>query len=576
MTSPLLCQQGFYCPSSGLSVGVSCPQGHFCPTNGLSAPGPNWCVATAEALCLLTVCACACSTVGCQCPQGSVTPVNCKYTCTPGYAPTPLGCVPCEPGHYSNGQLACTLCAQNTYTNVNATAQCILCADPGLYCNPATGLASPRPGYWSYSDPGDRSGAVHTVLCYRPELCLGPESPLPSQTGETLCPPTRLQSSDNIECAECTAGASEWNGNCVPCDSVNGGMVLLLMLLSWLYVLFTHKVSQKPSSLTSVFLYFVQIALVIAGTAAFDPSVAWLNVFAIHPENSGGPCIGPISPIGKFGLSLAMNFIFLTELALTMLLHAFLSRWPLPFLNSDHTSFRAASYARTFLALLLYSFTSLTTTTISFLDCINVGAARVVAFAPAVHCDSDSYRSLYPLVALILALTLALPLSIAVLLFARRADVRAEKAAERFHSWSILFDVYKPSTFFWHVVVLVRRLLLVLCTTVHEPRNRGLAFGGVTLACIALHYRAKPYLDRASNRLEFVSLTVHAFLAMLLIDFPDPSTVSGGSQALFLLIGLPAVLFLACVVFINIRSRLFPTSSATNSNDLSPVSRHAS
>ena len=39
---------------------------------------------------------------------------------------------------------------------------------------------------------------------------------------------------------------TEWSGECVPCEFVNGGLVVLVVSLSWAYVLVTHKLSQQP------------------------------------------------------------------------------------------------------------------------------------------------------------------------------------------------------------------------------------------------------------------------------------------------------------------------------------------
>lgn len=155
-----------------------------------------------------------------------------------------------------------------------------LCDDIGLlHCNPATGLASPRAGFWAFTATAQaEKGVLHTVPCQQPTLCLGA---VPGQPGVTRCASTtRLQSASNVECSQCAAGHSEWGGHCLPCESVNAGLVFLVMLLTFVYVAVTHHVSQEQSAsgLASVFLYFAQTALLIAGSITSVSAVSTLSI----------------------------------------------------------------------------------------------------------------------------------------------------------------------------------------------------------------------------------------------------------------------------------------------------------
>lgn len=297
-----------------------------------------------------------------------------------------------------------------------------------------------------------------------------------------------------------------------------------------------------------MFLYFVQTALLIAGPAATTPALSWLNIAAVNPQDPGsaGLCLGPITPIGKLGLALAMPFVYLAELFLTVLIH-FLLTSALG-LGSDK-AFSCAAYSRTLLALLLYSYTSLTTSTISFLNCVDFGSARVVALFPAIDCRSAAYQHLLPLVLLILALTLAFPVALALLFLVRRKDIQADAADQRLHAWSNLFESFKPTSFFWTVVVLVRRTLYVACTTVIDVGNRGLGFVCLTVLCTLMQYRAKPFVDKFSNRIEILSLGLHTLISAVLIRYPN-SNDSHLSVAFPILITLPSVLFLVYVIVV--------------------------
>lgn len=250
-----------------------------------------------------------------------------------------------------------------------------------------------------------------------------------------------------------------------------------------------------------------------------------------------------------------MPFIFMLELALSAVIHCLLARLPCTQGRRVSQAFSWSSYVRSFLALLLFSFTSLSSTTIGFFDCVDIGTARVMVSSPAVDCNSAAYDSLFPLMVIILLITLAFPVAIAVFLCLHRAGIRSEKA-DHVAKWSILFQMYKPQCFFWHCVVLLRRLIYTACTTIHDVRNRGLAFGLVTLVCIGLHHHAEPYKDRVSNRLEISSLLLHGMLAVLLTDLPDPSVADGGSAGVVLLVPVPAAIFLCVVIGVSISQRI--------------------
>lgn len=333
----------------------------------------------------------------------------------------------------------------------------------------------------------------------------------------------------------------------------------LVVFLSCGYVVVTHFTSRRSGSLTSVFLYFIQTAMLICGPASSFASVAWLTVFGFHPEDSSGGsfgCLGPISAIDKFTLSLAMPFVFLGELVLGMVLHIGISGLHVGGRIGDLLRLDLSNYSRNFIALLLYSFTSLTTTTVNFLDCTTIGSRRVVTSSPAIDCDSKEYERRLPLFIVVLCLALLVPVLCTVALLIHRksfATAKATEHVERFRSWSILFEAYKPSAYFWHVVILLRRLAYVLCTTIHDPRSRGLAFNFIAAGCILMQHAATPYLDATSNRLEIVSLTLHCFLAALMTAFPDPASVSGGEAGVLLLVTVPCVLFLGYLVLIKVR-----------------------
>lgn len=487
----------------------------------------------------------------------------------------------CKPGKYSSGKSQCLICADSTYTNVNATVHCLPCTN-GLVCNSTTGTASPARGFWSFVLPNDRFGQLRTVPCVQPELCQGAD---PSAPSLTKCDASRLQSPLNVECSRCASGFSEWQGTCVRCDKVHAGMVILLVLASWVYVLFTHKLSQSSAGSTSIFMFFIQTALLVTGSngVVVATGVSWLNLFGMHAEDVGGggtllPCLGPISSTGKVWLSLGINLVFLAQLGLTALLHWFLSSrvtvcsasWP----------WVPSAYVRTLLALVLYSFTSLTATAISFIDCVDIGPFQVVALRPAIDCRSPQYQSLLPVAILVLVLCFLLPIALLVGLLRKRAnvlDLSNENADDTptsmFHSLAILFEAFKTDKFLfvWTVVVLLRRTTYVVCTTIHALADRFVAFTIISVFFCFLQSVAQPYRDSVSNHFELLSMSLLAAVSAVLIGHPQPTAGDATSSAVSLLILLPSVLFLLYLLIVTVRSKGSSTWARVKKQLTSPL-----
>lgn len=634
--SPAPCPLGSYCPADGLSEAALCPEGHFCPELGLANARP--CMNSLDCTCLIFVlcetagmagsycagfgnskqtpclpgfmcpdanmtsplpcligrfCPYAMTVASLECPPFTASPggaqrcTPCPYgvssdrsrclfvneSCAAGFGKEPNGCTLCPRGRFSDGTTPCTRCAESTYSNVNGTARCLRCTDAGVACDTDTGLGAPRRGYWSFVLSGDRTGELHTVPCVVPSLCLGPS---PSNIAVTLCEASRLQSADNVECAMCDIGRSEWSGECLRCDSANGGMVLLVMLLCWLYVIVSHRLAQDSASLSAVFMYFVQIALVIVGSTPGITLSSWLNVFGMSISDVGGgdgvlPCVGPISPVGKLVLSLFTPFFFVVLLGLTLGGHKLLASVMSTNVVQFGISFslqqpNLSAYSRTLLALTLYSFTTFSTVSISALNCMNVAAERVVVSSPAVRCTGADYHALFSFAVLLLVLCALLPIFMFWFLFRRRAEVQSARSAERLGSWGILVQPFKPKRFFWSIVVLLRRTAYAACVTIQQPQIRFMAFALVGVCCGLLHHSATPYIDRHANGLESLSLACHVAIAVVLSAFPAPTLASAVIVALMVL--LPTAIFLVMLLLSLRKTRLSPFSDAVVMKEL--------
>ena len=113
---------------------------------------------------------------------------------------------------------------------------------------------------------------------------------------------------------------------------------MVVLLLCEGYVLVMHKLSQKAAGLFSIFVYFVQTALLIAAPALSTATLEWLSVFDMQPQDSAGLCVGPITAVGMVQLSLSMPFAFMALLGLNVLAHFLAGRIGPTRSHLDHTS----------------------------------------------------------------------------------------------------------------------------------------------------------------------------------------------------------------------------------------------
>jgi hypothetical protein len=66
------------------------------------------------------------------------------------------------------------------------------------------------------------------------------------------------------------------DGICVYCDSVNGGVVFLLFLVAYLFVLFFYRSAQGKSAQSRIVMLFIQFSLLFFGSDT--RWLAWLSV----------------------------------------------------------------------------------------------------------------------------------------------------------------------------------------------------------------------------------------------------------------------------------------------------------
>jgi len=300
----------------------------------------------------------------------------------------------------------------------------------GLLCS--NGLASIDVGYYAYqvenADPAaaEEGGSFlefRTSPC-PPQMCRG--GPLQSSTVNqsdaqalvhSQCAHPRVASP---LCGECAAGYRVWGSECLRCEEANGPIIVGVILVS--YVLVVVFLMSDPSSVgfLEILLYFVQTAMLMVG-----PMAGWLSWLRVVNLNTASinTCLGPMSAFGQTAVSVLVPVILIGELVTLALLH-----WLcLPLLQRGAQSPRVPAllrvvfqamcqvdrnkYVACALVLLSFSYTQVSSSSIAYLTCVEVGPERVVFSTPSIHCDQPEYAAYRVLVLLMLLLLIVgLPL----------------------------------------------------------------------------------------------------------------------------------------------------------------------
>lgn len=195
------------CCCSGL-----CPVGNYAPTAGLSA-----CVQCSKGTVALTRGLAGCS----ACPALSEASDN-GATCT------------CSKGTYLATDLTCKTCPDGFSCTEKGQEQRSLQVKAGWYRSSSTSL-----------DAFECSN----------DACLGGNS-------TQQCKPYHT----GFLCAQCEAGSSIWGSSCTPCNSGEStNWILLAIVISFVYVIALHRMSQSVSGLPKILMFFAQVAILIVG-----------------------------------------------------------------------------------------------------------------------------------------------------------------------------------------------------------------------------------------------------------------------------------------------------------------------
>ena len=376
-------------------------------------------------------------------------------------------CEVCPLGSVSTSGSRCAPCPPNTYQPTPFSA-CVQCSDlAGLQCG-GDGLASVESGYFALSVPDGRGGSlIETFQCpdgfcsaakvqravaeaaVTEGLGVAPASASSAINAYDQCAFPRLASPSNLLCGECVEGYRPWGNRCSRCDSVDGGMlfgliVLSLVLLAWLI---RSALGSPSAGHAVVVLYFVQTVILEVGS--LNSLLAWLNVVLLSP-NSVGRCVAPLSPYQQTQAQILMPVALWVELCIIALVH-FLAfkRWGA--LASREASVNSSAslavcvrasavqfisrfsldlYVSASLSLLLFSYTQVAVACVTYLRCVDVGGVTVVFSQPAMRCESEEYAKTKVLVVIALVTYIAgLPVGIAAFLWRRSDAIREAHSA---------------------------------------------------------------------------------------------------------------------------------------------------
>ena len=212
------------------------------------------------------------------------------------------------------------------------------------------------------------------------------------------------------------------------------------------------------------------------------------------------------------------------------------------------------SYQRSCVRLLQLSYTSLAVTSLSYFRYQPVGPfGRRLTDYPSIDPSSADYAHFTPIVAVVLALVSLLPLVMAAVLFRAHRLRHIEHAKSRTRHLALSArdsfllqwcSMYRPSCWFYSVVVLCRRMALVVPLVLWHDADVWAVMSMINFLFLALHLRLLPYERRQDNLFESAALLSLALQTTLLSLFPPPYLTAGLLVTFGLLVVAPLALLL--------------------------------
>jgi len=489
-------------------------------------------------------------------------------------------CKKCPDGQYTNSPAAwqCQKCDSGTYVH---DQKCTKCPQFGVECT--DGKARALKGYYLYPDDEAKGDNTEKFPEYRPYRCPANYC----DGGVARCAPDR----EGLLCGNCRDGYFPSGSKCYPCQYSHRGLLAIPFFLNFILVIFIYFSSMDDGSshdgLTKIFLFFIQTTtlfftinklgtdfIVFLAFFTFN-SMQYMNFAA--DEEGFGACfqstallnllVGVIQPI------VSVFQLFILAAGHAVYHSATKGR------RNDPRPFSFDSYKRGFVALFLFCFYSVVTSSVQILACQEIVygtevRATIVVAAPSVSCDTDDYGILKILAIVILCLVflLAIVSLVRIVLaykqgmFAKyKDDLLAELKSNRdqhqydkasleykeankqyvavksFHAaWSGVYRGYGHKYFYWEYVMLARRTSVICVVSfLHEAYDRYFGLSLICIGSLILHVTSYPFSEprigvvnshkkswafailKGVNHFETLSLSVLALLVQLMLS-EDP------------------------------------------------------
>ncbi|KYR00529.1 transmembrane protein [Tieghemostelium lacteum] len=147
--------------------------------------------------------------------------------------------------------------------------------------------------------------------------------------------------------------------------------------------------------------------------------------------------------------------------------------------------------------------------------CEEISGVKLLIVDSSVVCSGAEYEKSLIVSYSLLAVIIGFPTILMILLFRQRHNL--DKAyVQRIYGVFIL--KYKDSYYFWDVILLGRRLLIVLMSMMEPTSNeRSFFLVIITLISVLIQFKCQPFKSAADNQLEFTSLTL-LFICCVYLD----------------------------------------------------------
>lgn len=212
---------------------------------------------------------------------------------------------------------------------------------------------------------------------------------------------------------------------------------------------------------------------------------------------------------------------------------------------------------RTVIALTLFTYSSATQLSFTLFDCENIrGGPTFLKIEPSILCNSATYhRWRFSLLALV-PFMFVIFCAITFKLFSGHFKGKLSQADVRY---GVLYEMYKPGFFFWKIIELLRRSVLI-ATFVFINKSaitRGLTLSGTCFIILVAQALAWPYRRKLENSLETLSTFILSVIAIASIWHKKDST-GAAAAIIWILIFLTSFIIVVAFAVSTLRRRLVP------------------